>query len=336
MKRLLENYNGTDYYLYTISNGNYEISVTDYGATLCTFKYKGVDVVQGFENVRGYVENVKYMNATIGRVCNRIANGKFVLNDVEYDLAVNNGPNTLHGGLEGFDTKKWIAKEMDNSISFSYLSKDMEEGFPGNLEIVVTYTLDEDGLEYKYRATSDKDTLVNICNHAFFNINGPESKTVLDDNLMINADYIGMVDSDGLTLDEVLNVENTPFDFRVSKKIGRDIDVDHPQIINGNGYDHHYIIKGEGMRHFCSYDNGKLKMDVYSDLPGMHLYSSNFLEGNACGKNGNYPKRSAICFETQYYPNAINLNSHVKPILRANEIIEHKTKFKVEEIQNVN
>lgn len=332
MKEFLENYNGTDYYLYTIKKGDFTMKVSDYGATLCNYIYKDIDLVQGFDNVHGYIEDVKYMNATIGRVCNRIGDGKFVLNDQEYHLAVNNGPNTLHGGLEGFDTKKWEISEGEDYLSCKYISKDMEEGFPGNLNIEVIYKLDDDGLNYTYRATSDKDTLVNICNHAFFNINGLDSSTILDDYLMINADYIGTVDENGLTLEELLKVDNTPFDFRKRKKIGQDIDSDHIQIKNGSGYDHHFVIKGEGYRHFLTYDNNKLVMDVYSDLPGMHLYSSNFLDDKAHGKNNNtYPRRSSICFETQYYPNAINLNNQIKPILKAGELIEHTTKFKVKE-----
>ena len=333
MKRLLETYDGQDYYLYTINKGHFEISVSDYGATLCNFKYKGVDIVQGFDNVHGYVEDVKYMNATIGRVCNRIEKGKFSLNGKEYTLAINNGPNTLHGGKDGFDTKKWEIEEDGDQLICRYLSEDLEEGFPGNLQVEITYKLEDDGLIYKYKVSSDADTIVNICNHAFFNINGLKSTSILDDYLMINADYIGMVDSDGLTHEELMDVTGTPFDFRQRKKIGQDIDVAHPQIINGNGYDHNYVIKGEGMRHFCTYDNGKLKMEVYSDLPGMHLYSANYLDGKARGKDGNcYPKRSSICFETQYYPNAINLHKHIKPILKANEVKEHIKKFKVEEV----
>lgn len=333
MKSLLETYGGQDYYLYTITKGNLEIAVTDYGATLCSFKYKGMDIVQGFENVHGYVEDVKYMNATIGRVCNRIAKGKFELNGKTYSLAINNGPNTLHGGINGFDTKKWQAKEDDDQLIFKYLSQDMEEGFPGNLAVEIIYKLEEDSLIYQYRAISDADTLVNICNHAFFNLNGAAADSILQDHLQIDADYIGMVDRDGLTGESLLDVNGTPFDFRKRKRIGADIETKHPQLINGNGYDHHFVIKGKGMRHFCTYDNGKLQLEVFSDLPGMHLYSGNYLDGHARGKQGNnYPRRSSICFETQYYPNAINLQKQIKPILKANELMEHTTRYMIKEI----
>lgn len=333
MKKILEKYNGIDYYLYILKNDDIEVSVCNYGATLCNFKYKGTDIVQGFENVSSYVEDVKYMNATIGRVCNRIEKGRFFLNGQEYRVPINNGPNSLHGGIDGFDSKYFDIKENGNKLVCTYESKDMEEGYPGNLSLKVIYELLDDGLCFAYEATSDKDTLVNICNHAFFNIDGPKSETVLNDYLMINADYIGKIDKDGCTRDEIMNVKDTPFDFSVRKRIGQNIDDRHEQILNANGYDHHYLIKGEGLRWFCSYDNEKIRLDVYSDLPGMHVYSSNYLNGTSKGKEGGrYPKRSSICFETQYYPNAINCINHKKPILKAGDTIKHKTIFKVKEI----
>lgn len=333
MKKYLERYNGIDYYLYTIFKGDFEISVSEYGATLCTFKYRGKDIIQGFENVVGYVDDVKYMNATIGRVCNRIATGTFILNGKNYHVPINNGPNCLHGGISGFDVKKWNIEENGDELVCSYYSKDGEEGFPGNLQVKVIYRLSDDGLEYRYEGYSDKDTLLNICNHAFFNLDGPESNSILNHRLLINSDKIGMVDEDGCTHNEVMDVTNTPFDFRVLKPIGQDINNEHIQIKNGNGYDHHYIIQGDGLRLFCTYDNGLMQLEVYSDLPGMHLYSANYLDGKAHGKNGGtYPKRSAICFETQFYPNAINCSDHLKPILKAQETMKHTTLFKVKEI----
>ena len=331
----LECIDNIQYHLYTISNDDFEISVSDYGATLFNYKYHDIDIVRGFDNVDGYINDVKYMNATIGRVCNRIKDGHFVLNGTDYYLYQNNAGNCLHGGKEGFDTKKWDVSVNDNQIICTYLSKDMEEGFSGNLQVKVVYTLLANGLQFAYEATSDKDTLCNICNHAFFNINGCDSKTVLNDHLMINANKIGMIDSDGCTLNDTLDVDNTPFDFRKRKLIGKDIDSDHIQILNAHGYDHHFIIDGEGFRKFGTYDNGKLALDIYSDLDGMHVYSGNFLDGTSNGKNGNnYPFRSSICFETQYYPNAINTTDHVKPILRKNEVFRHVTRYLVREIKD--
>ena len=337
MKRLLENYQGIDYYLYEIKKGPFRLTISEYGATICNFEYQGIDLVQGFENVHSYVEEVKYMNAVIGRVCNRIALGQYHLNGQTYQLYVNNGPNCLHGGKEGFDAKKWNLDIVGDSIVCHYISKDQEEGFNGNVDIYLVYTLLEDGLRFAYSATSDEDTPLSICNHAFFNINGLSSKSILEDELLINANKIAKVDADGLSLEETLDVEGTPFDFRQFKKIGQDINANHPQIQNAQGYDHHFIIEGEGLRHFATYQNNYLMMEVYSDLPGMHLYSANYLAGNYHGKDSNnYPRRSSICFETQYYPNAINMKEPLKPILKKNEIMYHETQFIIKEKENAN
>lgn len=333
----LECINNVQYHLYTINNDNFEISVSDYGATLFNYKYKGIDLVMGFDNVNGYINDVKYMNATIGRVCNRIKDGHFILNGQHYNLYQNNAVNCLHGGKEGFDCKKWDICVNDNQIICTYLSKDKEEGFSGNLKLKVVYKLLDNGLEFAYEATSDKDTLCNICNHAFFNINGCNSKTILNDYLQISADKIGMIDSDGCTINDTLAVADTPFDFRKRKLIGKDIDSDHIQIKYAKGYDHHFIVNGEGFRKFGTYDNGKLALDIYSDLDGMHVYSGNFLDGTSNGKmDNNYPFRCSICFETQYYPNAINCLDHVKPILRKNEVFRHVTQYLVREIHYEN
>ena len=330
MKTFLENYHGEDYYLYTLKKGKYTISVSTYGATLCNFIYDGVDIVQGFENVKSYVEEVKYMNAVIGRVCNRIADGRFSLNGQNYKLFINNGPNSLHGGEYGFDTKKWEIEEIGNTLLCHYQSKDGEEGYPGKLDIYVTYELNDDGLLFGYTAISDKDTLLSICNHAFFNINGLHSLSILDDYLTIDADEYALVDENGLTLECHEKVADTPFDFRQKKKIGRDINSSNKQLANAHGYDHHFLIRGEGFRHFLTYENAHLMMDVYSDMPGMHLYTANYLDGLAHGKKGNnYPSRSSVCFETQYYPNAINMEGPKKPILRAGEVIKHKTIYRL-------
>lgn len=337
MKKELETVDGIQYSMYSISNSDVSISVTDYGATLCNFVYKGTDIVQGFENVSGYINEVKYMNATIGRVCNRIGNGTFTLNAKTYHVPVNNGPNCLHGGINGFDTKLWECQESEHQLVFTYTSVDGEEGFPGNVTVKVTYELLDDGLAYSYEATSDQDTLVSICNHAFFNLNGPTSTTILNDYLQVNATKIACVDANGLTQEETLTVKDTPFDFTTRKLIGQDITSNHPQITNAKGYDHHFIIDGDGLRHFGTYDNNRVAMDIYSDLPGMHIYSGNYLEGIAHGKQENtYPCRSSICFETQYYPNAINLTEPIKPILKANQTMKHTTQFRLKEINNEN
>ena len=319
-----------NYYLYKLENDKFILEVTDYGATLVSFilKDKNVDVVFGFDDVRGYAEDVPYMGASIGRVCNRIGKGKFILNNNEYILNINNGPNSLHGGNVGFDKKLWDIKKEDNKLICTYFSKDNEEGYPGNLNVKVTYELLNDGFSYVYEGKSDKDTIFSMTNHAFFNFNGPNSNTVLDHKVKCYVDKVAKVDKDGLTLEETFDVSNTPFDFRDFKEIGKDIDEDFEQLINGSGYDHHFIVEGNSFRKMATCKANGIVMDVYSDLPGFHMYTGNFLDGNAKGKNkGTFPRRSAVCFETQYYPNAINYSLEKKPILRKNEVKKHRTEF---------
>lgn len=320
-------------YLYTIENNKFIMSVCDYGATLVSFviKEKNIDIIQGFDSVDGYVNQVVYMGATIGRVCNRIKNGEFELDGIKYKLNINNGPNSLHGGINGFNSVFWDIEVSANSIICKYFSKDGEEGYPGNLNVKVVYSLMDDGLRFEYEGISDKDTLFSLTNHAFFNFYGPTSNSVLEHELVINANHIGMVDENGQTLEELMNIVNTPFDFRNKKKIGIDIDIDNQQLINGNGYDHHYVIEGNGYRKMLECYGNKIKMNVYSDLDGFHLYSGNFLDGKSKGKfNGSFPRRSAVCFETQYYPNSINYSSKKAPILKANILKKHLTDFTFE------
>lgn len=323
-------HNGNNYSLYTLENDKFILRVTDYGATITSFilKDRQIDVVFGFDNVYGYINDVPYMGGSIGRVCNRIAKGEFYLNNAKYKLGVNNGPNSLHGGMVGFDKVLWNIEQLDNKIKCSYFSCDGEEGYPGNLKVTVTYTLLDNGFRYEYEGISDKDTLFSMTNHAFFNFNGPNSLSVLDHKLRIKSDYIACVDKDGQTLDKLMSVKGTPFDFNDFKEIGIDIEENNSQLINGNGYDHHYVIDGEGFRKMVECTCNNIFMSVYSDLPGFHLYSGNFLDGNSHGKNGGkFPRRSAVCFETQYYPNAINTKDQIKPILKANSILKHKSEF---------
>ena len=321
---------GRDCHLYTIENEKVILKVSDYGASIVSLilKEKNVDIIQGFDSVDGYINDVPYMGGSIGRVCNRIGYGKFVLNDKTYNVTINNGPNSHHGGKYGFDKKLFSAEVFKDSIILKYLSKDKEEGYPGNLNVTVIYKLLESGFEYSYEGISDQDTLFSMTNHAFFNFNGPTSTSALDHIVQTDCVDVACVNSDGLTLDEVFDARNTPFDFRKAKSLEKDINENHKQLINGSGYDHHYVVGGEGYRKMVSCFANDIKMDIYSDSPGFHLYTGNFLDGKAHGKQGgNFPRRSAVCFETQYYPNAINYNNQTKPILKANEVKKHKSEF---------
>ncbi|NLC96071.1 MAG: galactose mutarotase [Erysipelotrichaceae bacterium] len=330
-------YNNKKIDLIEIENNNFILQATNYGATIVSLylKKKKIDVIQGFDNVDGYINDVPYMGGSIGRVCNRIGKGKFHLNNNDYFVSVNNGPNSLHGGNYGFDKQIWNYSIDNNKIVFTYLSKDKEEGYPGNLKVKVIYELIDNGFIFEYEGTSDKDTLFSMTNHAFFNFNGPTSLSALDHKIQTDAKYVAKVDSDGLTLDDIFDVKNTPFDFSQYKSLGKDIDNDYKQLINGSGYDHHFLVDGDGFRKMVSCNANGIIMDVYSDLPGFHLYSGNFLDGKAIGKQGgSFPRRSAVCFETQYYPNAINYDSQKKPILKANEYMKHISKFIFEVEEN--
>lgn len=315
---------------YAIGNQTIQCLICDYGATLTSLKVDGIETVCGFDSIDGYLNEEVFMGKTVGRCCNRIANGTFVLNGITYHIPINNGPNSLHGGLSGFDQKVWkVEQYSDDEITLSYVSKDQEEGYPGNLRVEVTYAVKNSQLEFSYRATSDQDTLCNITNHSYFNLEGAKSQSVLNHELKINADTIGKVDQDGCTHEETMCVEHTPFDFRTFKEIGKDIHQNHEQLICGTGYDHHYLISESGKRHFLTCKSEKLIMDIESDLPGVHVYTSNWCTGQSHGHQNNpYPKHCAICFETQYYPNAINTKNQLAPILKKGQTIQHTTIYR--------
>ena len=316
-------------FLYIVENEYCRLECCDYGARIVSFvlKDKNIDPILGFDNVDGYINN-SYIGATIGRVCNRIANGQFTLNNVTYNLAQNNACNTLHGGQIGFDKKIFDTQIEDKRIKFTYHSPDMEEGFPGNLDLEVTYDLLEDGFEYSYQAYSDQDTLCSITNHAFFNLNGQNSADATDCRLIINAKEVSKVDENGCTLEEVFDVCDTPFDFTSAKIIGEELLKDDQQLTLGNGFDHNYCFGNTDFKDVVKLSNDKLTMTVSTDMPCMHFYSGNFLDESDIGKNGyRYPRRSGICFETQYYPSAISYKSHQAPILRAQQIQKHRTRF---------
>lgn len=316
--------------LYTLENEHVVMKVTNYGATLVSFinKDTGIDVVEGFDSVEGYLNQTSYIGASIGRTANRIEKGKFTLNNKEYTLPINNNGNCNHGGLEGFDKKVWAAIEEENKIVFRYTSVDGEEGYPGNVFVKITYELLEDGISIQSEARSDADTLFAYTNHSYFNLE--ESEDAMNHEVMIHASQYGLSDANGLTLNQLVDVAGTPFDFRQFKKLSKDINVENEQLSFGKGYDHHYAIEGNGMREMAVCRSGKLELHAYSDYPGMHLYSANWLE-NKTGKNGHkYPERSAVCFEAEYMPNAINYpNIEPKPILRACEVQKHEIQYRL-------
>jgi len=290
------------------------------------------DVVLGHDTLEGYLTRSRYFGALIGRYANRIAKGRFVLNGVEYSLAINNGANHLHGGLKGFDKVLWEACEIDNGIHLSYLSKDGEENYPGNLNASVTYSLnDANELRIEYFATTDKDTVINLTNHSYFNLAG--AGTILDHELTIYADAFTPVDTGLIPTGEIRSVSGTPMDFTSTTAIGAHIDSEYEQVRIAGGYDHNFVLRGElgELRTAATLHDPKSGrvMEVATTQPGMQFYSGNFLDGSLVGKGGRaYEKHSACCFETQHFPDSPNHPSFPSTVLRAGEEYRQTTVFR--------
>ncbi len=329
---------------YTLKNSNgMEVSVISFGGIITSLKAKdrdgkNEDVVLGFDNLGDYENKSPYFGALIGRYGNRIKEGKFSLDGVEYKLAKNNGENHLHGGLKGFDKVIWDVEVKVNKSSASlmlrYTSMDTEEGYPGNLGIKVTYTLtNEDELKVRYEAETDKKTIVNLTQHSYFNLSAGLRKDILGHEITIDADYFLPVDMTLIPTGEIREVGQTPFDFREFKVVGDEIDLDETQITYGNGYDHCWVLNNqdEGVRFVASaYDplSGRL-LEVFSDQPGIQFYSGNFLDGTLQSKDGgNYEFRSGFCLETQHYPNSPNQENFPSVILNPGEKYNTETIFK--------
>jgi aldose 1-epimerase len=315
-----------------------EMTVTNYGAkivSLCVPDKTGrwVDVVLGKSSIEDYLNDQEpYFGAVCGRTANRIANARFALEGVEYKLAVNNGPNSLHGGLKGFNAVVWDAKQTDNqTLELTYLSKDGEEGFPGNLTVTVVYKLtDQPAVEIEYRATTDKATLVNLTNHSYFNLSGEGDPSVDDHKLQIHADSFLPTNDVAIPFGRPEKVAGTPFDFQSLHTIGERIEEKNTQLIYGNGYDHNFILNKTGNELTCAAKAISPKtgivMETYTTEPGVQLYTGNYLDGSFIGKNGHvYPKRSAFCLETQHYPDSINHPDYPSIILRPGKTFESKT-----------
>lgn len=330
---------GTSVQQYTLANANgIEMKVITYGGIITHLTVPDrngnyADVVLGYDSLHQYLEMNPYFGAIIGRYGNRIAKGEFSLNGETYELARNNIGNHLHGGIQGFDKVVWQAEllEMDDAVGLklSYTSEDMEEGYPGTLSAIVTYILDnQNRLTFDYEAVTDKTTIVNLTNHAYYNLSGMSSD-ILGHELTINADSYLPVDSTLIPLQAEF-VEGTPFDFRISKVIGADIGKENIQLQNGGGYDHCWILNEEGEELSLAatlYDpeSGR-QMEVYTTEPGIQFYSGNFLDGSITGKNGVvYGKRSGLCLETQHFPDSPNRPDFPSTVLNPGEVYRSKT-----------
>ncbi len=305
-------------------------TLLDFGATLqslCVPDRTGklVDVVLGYDSPAEYEAATGHLGGTIGRVGNRIGGAKFSLGGKTYELAKNNGENHLHGGVAGFDRRMWKLRGEGSSVIFERLSPDGEEGYPGSLNVRVTFTLtDDNALRIVYDADTDADTLVNLTNHAYFNLNGGGS--VLGHHLQVFAERFCENDEGCLPTGKLLSVEGTPFDFRAGKTIGADIGAPDEQLRRAGGYDHNYCLAGRRAAVLRG-DKSGIEMTTWTDLPGMQVYSANFLTERP-GKGGAVMhKRDALCLETQLYPNAMNCYGFPSPVLRAAQHLHSETVY---------
>ncbi len=326
--------NGKNVKLYTLSNDYISVEIITYGGTIRSIVVPDkngnkVDVALGYDTVEEYAKNGGYIGALIGRVGNRIGKGEFTLNGVKYKVGLNDNGNSLHGGINGFDKKVWEDKVNDESLILTTTAEDGEEGFPGKMQVRVVYSLTEKGLKIEYTATTDKDTIINLTNHAYFNLSGQGTGDILDTVMQINSNYITPVDEGLITDGTLMEVKNTPFDFNEPKVVGKDIESEHIQMQYCGGYDINYALKGKGYRKVCACKSEKtgIEMSVYTDQPGVQFYSGNFLDG-VNGKNGAvYNKRNGFCLETQNYPNAINCEKYPSSVLKEGEVYYTVTEY---------
>lgn len=334
--------NGEQVKLYWIENDHIKAAFTNYGGRIVGLwvpnqKGEMTDVVIGLGSVKDYIESTEpYFGATIGRVGNRIANGKFTLNGKEYTIPTNNNGNTLHGGNKGFQYVVWDAeKPNDSTLVLTYSSPHMEEGFPGKLDVKVTYSLtDDQALKMEYEATTDKATPVNLTNHAFFNLNGEGSGTILNHKLKLFADKFTPVDKGLIPTGELRNVAGSPFDFTEFHTIGERIEVDNVQLTNGNGYDHNFVLnetKAKGMNHAATVigDESGIVMNVYTQEPGIQFYSGNFMQSQNTLKTGAKDDfRTAFALETQHFPDTPNQPNFPSIILEPGEKYHTVSKYR--------
>lgn len=323
---------GTEVSCWTLINENgLTAKILDYGATIQSIIVpdkdgKPTDVVLGHDTIEEYVAGDCYLGATVGRVANRIKEGHFELNGEEYDLYINNGPNHLHGGKKGFDRFIWDAKQSGDSVVFSRTSPDGEEGYPGNLDISVAFCWKGNSLFIEYEAKTDRDTVINLTNHSYFNLNGAGSGNIHSHILEINANRFTVCDENCLPTGELAPVEGTAMDFRIPKTIGKDIDSDEPCVKLSGGYDSTFVIGGHPFAKATG-DISKITLVADTDQPGVQLYTANFLTDKN-GKGGlECGIRSAFCLETQHFPDSIHHPEWPTCILRKGEVFQSFTSY---------
>jgi aldose 1-epimerase len=330
--------------IYTLTNrGGMEARITNYGAIVVSLTapdrdHNFADVVLGFNDLESYLKGHPYFGAIVGRYGNRIAKGRFTLNGVEYKLAVNNGENHLHGGIKGFDKVVWTAKSVRTkvgpAVSLTYLSKDGEEGYPGNLTVKVVYTLTNNNeLRIDYTESTDKDTVANVTHHSYFNLAGEGNGDILNHQVTLKANRFIPTDAGSIPTGELRNVQGTPFSFLKPTAVGERINQADQQLEFGKGYDHTWVVNGRAgtLRQAASvYESttGRV-MDVWTTEPGVQFYTGNFLDGTLTGKSGKlYPHRSGFCLETQHYPDSPNQPKFPTTTLRKGAVYKSTTIYR--------
>ncbi len=330
--------------LYTLRNSNgIEATITNYGGRLVTLKTpdrhnRFDDIVLGFDDLDGYLGNNPYFGAIVGRYANRIANAEFTLGLKTYHLAKNDGPNSLHGGVKGFDKVVWTGDKIyvdeGPAVELRYLSRDGEDGYPGNLNVIVRYTLTEkDELKIEYKSATDTDTILNLTNHSYFNLSGQAAGKILDHLVMINADEFTPVNANLIPTGELCRVAGTPFDFRKLEAIGKRIDEKDQQLGYGLGFDHNYVLNGKGdglvpAARVTDPNTGRT-IEVSTTQPGMQFYTGNHLDGSVKGKGGTvYGFRSGFCLETQHFPDSPHHPAFPSTELKRGQVYHATTVFK--------
>lgn len=336
--------NEKDIYIFTLENEDITVKILNYGATVNSIivpdkNGNKIDISLGYDTIQNYQLQDKYIGAIIGRCANRIGNGKFKLNNKDYTLCINNGLNHLHGGTKGFDKHIWDWQIYDNDkLLLTLSSPHMEEGYPGNIDVQILYTITSDNrLIIDYKAVCDEDTIFSPTSHIYFNLDGHNSGDVLNQELKLYSNMFTVNDKNSLPTGEILNVQNTPMDFRSFKKIGKDINSNYFQILYGNGFDNNWILDGKPNEFKKAAEafstKSGIKLTTETTFPGIQFYSGNFLDGIVKGKGkAEYLKRYGFCLEAGFYPNAVNINTFPSPILKKYEIFHHITSYKFETI----
>lgn len=334
---------GEEVTLFTITNkNNVKATVMDFGAILVNLYVpdkngEAKDLVLGFDNVEGYFKNSGYFGSTIGRNSNRIENSQIEINGIVYNLDKNEGENNLHAGFNGYNLRMWTAKvkEEENAVEFSLMSPDLDQGFPGNFNVSVTYTLTDDNeIKIHYEGVSDKDTVANLTNHSYFNLSGHNSGSMKEHVLWLKASNYTPVVAGGIPTGEIAPVKGTPMDFTTAKAIGKDIEADFEQLKLTSGYDHNYVIDREDDKVIlvATVEDAKSgrKMEVYTDCVGIQFYAGNFIntDGEVCKEGTVYNRRDALALETQFFPNSANEKNFPSCILKAGEKYDTTTIYK--------